>query len=425
MKQQILIVCTLVLCGSLQAQWTYMGGGLSTGADFNDFYAVDSNIIYVGGVNGFLKKTTDGTNWAYAKNGLPTSTFTINSIHCTDANTCFASGIDDWGNSAFWMTTDGAANWQTSPSPIGGFNDIFFINTIGYGTGGYYVYKTINSGNDWVDVSPPLQSIDAIEELYFTSVDVGFIVGDDRLVMTSSDYYAKILKTIDGGANWTSVYTGSVVGSKIMDITFVNNSIGYAVGTDSTVLKTIDGGSTWNQLDLSTGLGENTGTAAFISVDFANQYTGIIVNNSNVLGAGTVRKTIDGGLTWVTELLPNYGYVARMPHKNKGFVLEGSGGLYESSAPGDQMTDGIAELFASNVVQIYPNPITNQSIIKIEEYVSPLELHLLDVSGKEVTVMPLFSSETKFEAESLLSGLYFYKVTTANNIVSTGKIIIE
>jgi photosystem II stability/assembly factor-like uncharacterized protein len=397
--QQILFASAMILSGSIQAQWTQMGGGLSTGANFTDFYAVDSNVIYVGGVNGFLKKTSDGTNWEYARNGMPNS-FRIFSLHCTDANTCFASGLNEDNNtSGFWTTTDGAASWQASPNPVA-ISDIFFVNqNVGYASNnGYGVYKTTNSGNDWEAVFPPLQSISSIEEIYFTSEEVGYIVGNYFPIIVEDITKAKIMKTIDGGATWTTVYTSDVEYSTLIDVTFVSADLGFACGDNGNLLKTTDGGENW--LDISIA-GDETRT--YNGIAFANHYTGLISVNG-----GEVRRTIDGANTWIEEILPNLGGIVRMPHKNKGYILESSGGLYESSVPGDQITNSITEILANNTVQIYPNPAQDFILIKAEGSYS---YSIVDMSGKKVRSSDSEVDAISVNVQNLESGAYFIHIT--------------
>ncbi|MCB0259603.1 MAG: hypothetical protein KDE62_07780, partial [Calditrichaeota bacterium] len=64
--------------------------------------------------------------------------------------------------------------------------------------------------------------------------ETGFAVG----------WSGRILKTVNGGANWTTLT--SPTSAYLYDIDFINSEMGMIVGWDGTCLGTADGGNTWS-----------------------------------------------------------------------------------------------------------------------------------------------------------------------------------
>lgn len=101
-----------------------------------------------------------------------------------------------------------------------------------------------------------------------------------------------MFKSLDGGATWTNASTG-IGGSDIeaLAIDPVNTAVLYAVnapatsGSSSGVYKTVDGGAQWTLVD----------SAAVEDAQLA-----IDARNPNIVWEfnGTLRKSIDGGMTW-------------------------------------------------------------------------------------------------------------------------------
>jgi photosystem II stability/assembly factor-like uncharacterized protein len=84
-----------------------------------------------------------------------------------------------------------------------------------------------------------------INTICFTSSTVGYIGGNDSLLM----------KTTNGGATWNNInYTGITFypnGEHILNLQFLNNDVGFmTVGPYSGSYGTIDGGLTWSQINL-------------------------------------------------------------------------------------------------------------------------------------------------------------------------------
>ena len=75
---------------------------------------------------------------------------------------------------------------------------------------------------------------------------------------------------------------------------------------------------------------------------------------------------------------------------------------------------------------LYPNPVRSESILKLNTPVTNGTLKLLDALGREIrTVENINGKEIKINKQSLTSGMYFYRVSSDNKIVGSGKIIIE
>ena len=88
----------------------------------------------------------------------------------------------------------------------------------------------------------------------FGSDMVGYIGGNDSL----------LLKTTDGGQNWSPVSFSGVTflpsGEHIVNLKFINATIGYmTVGPYTGTYKTTDGGSTWSEVTLAGNMCYNQG----------------------------------------------------------------------------------------------------------------------------------------------------------------------
>ncbi len=93
-----------------------------------------------------------------------------------------------------------------------------------------------------------------------------------------------IIKTTDGGANWTPQTTN--VSITLRDIFFFDQNNGWAIGESGTILHTVDGGANWNA--------QISGVpVALYAVKFYSLTNGYAVGAS-----GKVLKTIDGGANW-------------------------------------------------------------------------------------------------------------------------------
>jgi len=80
------------------------------------------------------------------------------------------------------------------------------------------------------------------------------------------------------------------------DVTFVNDSKGWIVGSDGTIFVTIDAGNSWKQFPKFT-------TDTFREIHFTDENTGWLLCERNIYSRGRsassyLRKTVDGGRTW-------------------------------------------------------------------------------------------------------------------------------
>lgn len=135
--------------------------------------------------------------------------------------------------------------------------------------------------------------------VYFFNTTTGFVCGGEK------NESGVILKTIDGGASWQQVYSSSLA---VRDITFVNDSLGFACGDSLLIVKTTDGGNTWNKLDLPY---VPVIICPLTSIQFRDAQHGYICGGENT-DKGITLRTADGGAWWDyqafynTEITENY-----------------------------------------------------------------------------------------------------------------------
>ena len=110
--------------------------------------------------------------------------------------------------------------------------------------------------------------------VYFTDNNTGTVVGNDGV----------ILRTTDGGQNWTPQTSGTI--NQLRAVWFADANTGTVVGDLGTILRTTDGGQNW--VSQTSGVSE-----LLLGVSFTDPSNGTAVGQ-----LGTIVKTTDGGQTW-------------------------------------------------------------------------------------------------------------------------------
>lgn len=211
----------------------------------------------------------------------------LQSVFFINGRDGFVSG-DDGG---IYKTTDSAKTWthlnSTVNLPVRG---LFFVDAqkgfavggqnscdgIGCTPAGGFILRTSNGGDTWEKVFTPSDKIE-ISSVFFVSATTGFCAGDNV-----------IMKTTDGGQNWTEHKIANL-GGKIMQVRFVTPQKGYVVCLFDKLVVTTDGGNTWQVTSPQHNIGyydiSEAGGATYLA------------------GQGKVIKSTNGGTSWID--LPN------------------------------------------------------------------------------------------------------------------------
>lgn len=160
--------------------------------------------------------------------------------------------------------------------------------------------------SNWVTLSTGTDA--NLNDVYFIDENTGWAVGINV-----------ILKTEDGGENWT---VRENFPHDIWEISFIDANTGWAATGNGAILHTSDGGDTWTQQ------GENFNTC-LVSVDFVNNQTGWIVGCS-----GIVLNTTDGGLTWEEQSFAGEEYYASHFFDETSGVIIGYNGSLRTTSDG-------------------------------------------------------------------------------------------
>jgi photosystem II stability/assembly factor-like uncharacterized protein len=92
-----------------------------------------------------------------------------------------------------------------------------------------------------------------------------------------------IIKTTDGGVNWTGLPTG--FNDDLTDVDFINETTGCAISKNGKVLRTSNGGASWSINIVTPYMLE--------AIKFSDQNTGWITGEY-----AQILKTTDGGISW-------------------------------------------------------------------------------------------------------------------------------
>lgn len=150
----------------------------------------------------------------------------------------------------------------------------------------------------WAQASAQPYPNYSFRALHFPTNSYGYIVGDDGLVLV----------TTDEGASWKESVTGRTYAYR--SVFFLTEGIGMIGGDNAIFLMTIDAGANWTPnivTELSTNYQINR-------LYFSGPTEGwvLAIDTSDGRTLSRLNHTIDGAHTWSTELSPTTGYFTAM-----------------------------------------------------------------------------------------------------------------
>ena len=275
---------------------------------------------------GVFRTNDGGQTW------FRTLAVSSNDVVFTDANTAIAAAVAD---RRMYKSSDGGLTWIAwsgvfeEDGPLG---DITYV-------GGTTLAGCSFDGDVWMSTDLGLnwtKTLDAIGdlpygwwELNFVDMDHGWFNGPHGI----------LYRTTDGGMTWEYLTHG--IGMDIEHIEMLTDSFGMALADNGYLLRTTNAGRDWSVQKL-----EVTGQ---IFARDENLYALDIVDQNFAAAAGpggTVFKTLDGGLTWLSIGYPNLpgdfwiedvefidhnvGYLVGSDHSwssDKGVYMTTNGGL--------------------------------------------------------------------------------------------------
>lgn len=234
-------------------------------------------------------------------------------------------------------------------------NDCSFgTNAFGYAVGrNGIIYTTSNVGQTWskVEISGNAGKRN-FNAVYFLNDKIGFIVGGNE----RNDAIQTILKTTDGGKNW-SVQKDNIA-PWLRDVHAINDKTAFACG-DGVLLKTTDGGSNWNDIVLP----GNASSRRFNSVWFIDEKVGFLGGGHPTRDSiQTLLKTTDGGNNWSiiydnpNPMINKIYFVG----KNNGYVV-GDYGLILKTEDGGETWEEL-ETKVNDIGHIYDVYFLNKKI---------------------------------------------------------------
>lgn len=293
----------------------YFGSGLIKNIKF-----VNSQTGWYSGDSGFVRKTTNGgINWF-------NQSLVQNKV---SDKLCFYDDQNGWimalsPDSLIFRTTNGGQDWISTNIPIYGFHSgLKFVNqNTGYIFGGKnsrQIIKTTNGGQDWFFLSSGI--FKEISAVHFSDATYGWAVGGGfnylkttnggdnwNLEDIPGEYFLndvyfkdqqtgwmlttnKILKTINSGLNWITLYDTAQTGSTLGKSFYIKNENEIFVPRGYSIFKSTNGGTSWFHQYI------NNGSFWISEINFFSESNGWLISNLDF--SSKVFKTTNGGQTWV------------------------------------------------------------------------------------------------------------------------------
>ena len=388
----------------------------------------------------------------------------------------FTDSLHGWacGPQTVIHTNDGGMTWDTQAVNLGYARSIEFLdeNTGFLGTLDSKLFKTINGGLTWLDITDSLASPSS----FFNDICGINHVGDTIIAVGNYHSGAYIHISYDKGLSW-SFKNMDTLASHLIDVYFFNSRHGLISGSstdslqDGIILETMDGGISWR-----TAFRSHKTTQYVWKLQHVNDHlmVGSLENRLNLTDTSFMIKSYDNGQSW--EMKPVVSFNIEMQgigflNDSIGFCGGWSPGMYKTTDGGNtwnyyniganlnrffvlsptlayasgqviykyirkenaSINDSKAVLIKSNCIKnLFPNPLISGSMLNIEYVLARstnIFLELISNEGKKMDEI-LNEYETagtkvmNYRLPNLPNGTYHILLGT-DEMYDTKKIVIQ
>lgn len=390
--------------------------------DTTNFYRVvkfqNQNEGLIMGDTGIIFKTIDGGNsW--------------NNIICPiNINIADFQYINDtivyaYGQDRIIKSEDSGNSWDSSyilPASTAKLN--FLNQNTGFASGFDGIFKSNDAGMNWISVwnySIGPYGFGSIIDIEFINDSIGFACGSKHI--SGGGIFGIILKTTNYGNTWNIVYDNAPYGDAIENIEFVDDYYLYCSPISTNILKSIDLGITWTNLNI---IIEPYGKIE--SFFFKNNDTSYAVSSPSVWtleGCTSKRKifrTVDGWQTWITQYL-DASYLCQNELLNSVYFNNDSTGF----AVGYKKVLTTYNYGGNtNIIDTIPYATDIHTIeddnIALHFYPNPtvdylnietnkdIEIEIATVHGLVINKLSLKKGHITYDMTNLLNGIYFIRI---------------
>lgn len=359
--------------------------------------AIDLNQkLWLGTDNGLA--TFDGTNWIiYDSNNTPMTDNSIRAIHHMEDGTVWI------GTTHSGIYTFDGTNWVNFTPTNSGLPD-YFIRTI----------TQDSIGDIWIGTVEGLVRYDGTNWQVWTVANAALNSNNITTIAVGIDN-KKYIGTINGGLIYLdngiiteyTILEGGIPDNSSIGIVFDDQNHPW-FASPSNGLFHDDGSQNWTSYTMQN------------SPIMSNGLTAIVLNSQSEFTLGTQESGLIhftppnqwSNLNSTNSLLPDNHILSLILDQQESlWIGTNSQGLVK-------LTKNTNSLFETQVkpISIYPNPFND--LINIENEIELIDIHLNDISGKEINEQIEFNWENPFKIQlntkNLKEGIYLLVVTSKN-----------
>jgi|CZKP01.1.fsa_nt_gi photosystem II stability/assembly factor-like uncharacterized protein len=376
--------------------------------------AVDNNVVWVGGTNGgIFRSTNGGSAWTSVGGGIIGSDI-VYAIEALDANTAFAStttiGQSGPSSTRIFKTTNGGGSWSQVFSQTNGLiGGIQMQSTLqGYAMGSpvnekWTILKTTDAGTTWNHLATEPAQVGTESGL------LSFQLLGNTLWFGSSS--GAVYRSTDLGATWNSFPTS---GSYPLGLHFNSPTIGLTGFASGGTNSSTTGGFSWDSA-ASTGTNSVSCISGLGSEFWATTGTGIAYSNN--LGQ---KWTFTSPGHWGLITL-NAVSMSPVTSQVNGWAVGASGLILHYRRNTSSVSQTLSTLPAMfSLGQNYPNPFNPATTINYSlPKAGNVKLTVYNTVGSKVATIvneykPAGSYSVKFNGTNLASGIYLYRLESGN-----------
>lgn len=233
----------------------------------------------------------------------------------------------------------------------------------------------------------------------------------------------RVLKTTDGGTNWTQITAGlEDLALPNIGLSLVQNPLNlnqYTMAGSNGIYTSMDNGTTWSKI--YNGFIQNVEHSPKAN----GQIVGINYTNLDILPK--VVYTSNGGTTWAEKTSQNYfdtpvisGAIRFMDNENaEVYLTSQSLGILKDNISLEFLATSDINNFKDDI-SVYPNPTQNFINIKLDKSISKFKASLYNAAGQ---VLLTTENRSSINISNLNKGVYFLTIVPENGKSITKKII--